>query len=81
MGRTVARAAGFRGGVARGDVAILRFLAAVEILESDLWQQYNELALGNGLRARQMPSALETAVVNFSNPTASPAGVESNNRF
>src|SRR6266853_1759235 len=46
-GRTVARAAGFGGGLARGDVAILKFLAAVEILESDLWQQYNELALGN----------------------------------
>src|SRR5713226_2427322 len=30
-----------------GDVAILRFLAAAEILETDLWQQYNELALGN----------------------------------
>ncbi len=27
----------------RGDVAILRFLAAAEIIESDLWQQYNEL--------------------------------------
>jgi hypothetical protein len=27
-----------------GDVAVLRFLAAAEILESDLWQQYNELA-------------------------------------
>src|SRR5579859_2637153 len=31
----------------RGDTAILRLLAAAEILESDLWQQYNELALGN----------------------------------
>jgi hypothetical protein len=30
-----------------GDTAILRFLAAAEILETDLWQQYNELALGN----------------------------------
>ena len=30
-----------------GDVAILKFLAAAEILETDLWQQYNELALGN----------------------------------
>jgi ferritin-like protein len=30
-----------------GDVAILRFLAAAEIIESDLWQQYKELALGN----------------------------------
>src|SRR5260221_3178703 len=46
-GRTVARAAGFGGGLTPGDVAILRFLAAAEILESDLWQQYNELALGN----------------------------------
>ena len=27
-----------------GDVALLKFLAAAEILESDLWQQYNELA-------------------------------------
>jgi len=26
-----------------GDAAILRFLAAAEIIESDLWQQYNEL--------------------------------------
>src|SRR5215472_2955981 len=29
--------------IAIGDVAILRFLAAAEILETDLWQQYNEL--------------------------------------
>src|ERR1700730_13691283 len=27
----------------KGDAAILRFLAAAEILETDLWQQYNEL--------------------------------------
>src|SRR6266478_4928237 len=46
-GRSVARAARFGGGLTSGDVAILKFLAAVEILESDLWQQYNELALGN----------------------------------
>src|SRR5947209_19569956 len=26
-----------------GDAAILRFLSAAEILETDLWQQYNEL--------------------------------------
>src|SRR5579863_2999924 len=30
-----------------GDAAALRFLAAAEILETDLWQQYAELALGN----------------------------------
>jgi len=35
------------GGLSHGDAAILRFLAAAEILETDLWQQYNELALGN----------------------------------
>src|SRR5262245_61869 len=26
-----------------GDAAILRFLAAAELLEADLWKQYNEL--------------------------------------
>ncbi len=31
-----------------GDVAILRFLAAAEIIESDLWSQYNELGGANG---------------------------------
>jgi hypothetical protein len=36
-----------------GDVAILRFLAAAEILESDLWQQYNEL--GGGQTYRDSP--------------------------
>ena len=34
-------------GLPPGDVAILRFLAAAEILETDLWQQYTEMALGN----------------------------------
>ena len=38
---------GRSGHLSRGDAAILRFLAAAEILETDLWQQYNELALGN----------------------------------
>jgi hypothetical protein len=32
----------------KGDVAILRFLAAAELIESDLWQQYNELGGQNG---------------------------------
>jgi hypothetical protein len=31
------------GSLTRGDAAILRFLAAAEILESDLWEQYWEL--------------------------------------
>jgi hypothetical protein len=38
---------GNSGSLTDGDTAILRFLAAAEILETDLWQQYNELALGN----------------------------------
>jgi ferritin-like protein len=35
-----------------GDAAILRFLAAAEILETDLWQQYNELG---GIQDREVP--------------------------
>jgi hypothetical protein len=31
-----------------GDIAILRFLAAAELIESDLWQQYNELGGADG---------------------------------
>src|SRR5258708_13140437 len=32
-----------RGSLTKGDVAILQFLAAAEIIESDLWLQYQEL--------------------------------------
>jgi hypothetical protein len=46
-GSTRAEADDSQGGFSRGDAALLRFLAAAEILETDLWQQYNELALGN----------------------------------
>jgi Ferritin-like domain len=35
-----------------GDIAILRFLAAAEILETDLWQQYNELG---GIQDDEVP--------------------------
>jgi len=35
-----------------GDVAILRFLAAAEILETDLWQQYNEFG---GIQDSEVP--------------------------
>ena len=42
-----------RDGIAtRGDVAILRFLAAAEIIESDLWIQYNELG---GIQDSEVP--------------------------
>jgi Ferritin-like domain len=34
-------------GITAGDAAILRFLAAAELLEADLWQQYAELVNNN----------------------------------
>jgi hypothetical protein len=41
-----------RSGLSRGDAAILRFLAAAELLEADLWQQYNELG---GIQDSEVP--------------------------
>src|SRR5712672_225858 len=32
-----------KNALTRGDVAILQLLAAAELIEADLWQQYNEL--------------------------------------
>src|SRR5499427_8903368 len=40
------------GGLTPGDAAILRFLAALEILETDFWQQYNELG---GVQDSEVP--------------------------
>ena len=40
------------GGLTKGDAAILRFLAAAEIIETDIWQQYNELA---GIQDSEVP--------------------------
>ena len=39
-------------GISAGDAAILRFLAVAEILETDLWQQYNELG---GIQDSEVP--------------------------
>ena len=39
-------------GLTRKDADILRFLAAAEIIETDLWQQYNELA---GIQDSEVP--------------------------
>ncbi|HMH08281.1 MAG TPA: hypothetical protein VK579_16520 [Terriglobales bacterium] len=41
-----------RGALGKGDAAILRFLAAAEILETDLWVQYNELG---GIQDDEVP--------------------------
>jgi len=35
------------GGIPQGDIDILKFLAAAELVEDDLWQQYCELAVRN----------------------------------
>jgi hypothetical protein len=44
----------------RGDVAILRLLAAAELIEADLWQQYAELG---GLTPGQEPVETDTGFV------------------
>src|SRR5712671_3483493 len=40
------------GKLTKGDAAILRFLSAAEILETDLWIQYNELG---GIQDSEVP--------------------------
>jgi hypothetical protein len=51
-GGAPAYARGLSGGLTPGDAAILRFLSAAEILETDLWQQYNELG---GVQDSEVP--------------------------
>src|SRR5262249_16612312 len=46
------------GTIAKGDADILRFLAAAEILETDLWQQYNELG---GIQDEEVPGGSGSA--------------------
>jgi Ferritin-like domain len=52
LGRSAVAFADHGFGLTRGDEAILRFLAAAEIIEADLWQQYNELG---GIQDSQVP--------------------------
>ena len=47
-----ALADGSSGFLVPGDAAILRYLAALELIEADLWQQYNELA---GIQDAEVP--------------------------
>jgi hypothetical protein len=42
-GRLLAQDDNSKKKLSKGDAAILKFLAAVELIEKDLWQQYNEL--------------------------------------
>jgi len=48
----LAQTAKASGVVTQGDIAILRWLAAAEIIETDLWQQYNELG---GIQDSEVP--------------------------
>src|SRR5216684_5985336 len=43
-----AQATRSRGKLSKGDAALLRFAAAAELIETDLWQQYNELGGATG---------------------------------
>src|SRR5437899_5979330 len=52
VGMLPAVAATASGTLTQGDAAILRFLAALEILETDFWQQYNELG---GVQDSEVP--------------------------
>jgi hypothetical protein len=52
VGRAATAAAAMPGSLTSGDVAILRFLSAAEILETDLWRQYNELG---GIQDSEVP--------------------------
>ncbi len=47
-----------RSSITRGDIAILRFLSAAEIIETDLWQQYNELG---GIQDSEVPGGSGSA--------------------
>jgi hypothetical protein len=58
-----------RGGLTMGDIAILRFLAAAELIESDLWTQYAELGgIGDNLPIEVAPNPqLNSYQAAFSN--------------
>jgi Ferritin-like domain len=73
LGRAARAFAGESGGpLGEGDEAILRFLSAAEILETDLWQQYNELGgiqdgeVPGGSGSKRYVKALETLDADMS---------------
>jgi Ferritin-like domain len=48
----LAESAKAAGSITSGDIAILRWLAAAELIETDMWQQYNELG---GIQDSEVP--------------------------
>jgi hypothetical protein len=55
------------GHITRGDAALLRFAAAAEILETDFWVQYNELA---GVQDNEFPGGGGTGSPAYTNAIA-----------
>ena len=57
------------GPLSKGDIALLRFLAAAELIETDLWQQYAELGgIGDALPVEVNPNQTMNAYqLAFSN--------------
>lgn len=58
-----------KGGLTRGDAAILKWLAAAEIIESDIWLQYQELA---GIQDNEVAQIASTQIPNY--PAVTPGG-------
>ncbi len=56
-------------GLTDGDVAILQFLAAAELIETDLWVQYAELATGNKAYGDAL-NAIENELVIYTDDVA-----------
>lgn len=52
------------GQVTSGDIAILKFLAAAELVEADLWSQYCELAMNNRPYRRALED-VDDAIVTY----------------
>jgi hypothetical protein len=59
---TVAGAEEKSGSLTSGDAAILRFLAAAEIIESDLWLQYAELG---GIQDNELPTLASQLIPGY----------------
>ena len=56
--------AGENGSISRGDAALLRFAAAAEIIESDLWLQYAELG---GVQGDELPALASKLIPGYPN--------------
>jgi hypothetical protein len=61
-----------QGKLTKGDVAILRFLAGAEIIETDLWQQYNELGGIGATGSISHPTSLTFKSLTATCPSISP---------